>query len=440
MTAFVDEAAVRAAHARAVVTQRLGAADTQRWKEVLAYAAARPSDPTPGRARVLRGLLGGTSDEDVLSRAGAVLAADVAGSADDRTLAAAVYGHCRRWFHEDVEAAAPLLELFTGHHRDPAGGPPPPDPVLIDRLQQWLRTKVGTDVVVEDATVISGGFSRLMLDLKWTSGRGVVRIEQDGMFGTEGRREVAVMRAMQRHGYPVPTVLWEEPDPAVIGHPFFVMEYVAGAARTDDAGLDDMLRAVSGLHKLGREAVDDVALLDDLPANSTSEQAIDAQLRHWLDVYRSSVGGAIPLLDRAFAWLRTHLLPTGPTVVVHGDPGPGNALQDETGVAAVIDWEFAHVGDAAEDWAYLVLIRGRRLGTPVEWKARLTATVGVSYEEATWRAWETYNQVKGACVNLTALTVFRRSSRPTPDLLAIGVAVHLRFLGRALELIDEDCS
>jgi aminoglycoside phosphotransferase (APT) family kinase protein len=126
--------------------------------------------------------------------------------------------------------------------------------------------------------------------------------------------------------------------------------------------------------------------------------------------------------------------------VVHGDPGPGNALQDETGVAAVIDWEFAHVGDAAEDWAYLALIRGRRLGTPVEWKARLTATVGVSYEEATWRAWETYNQVKGACVNLTALTVFRRSPRPTPDLLAIGVAVHLRFLGRALELIDEDCS
>jgi hypothetical protein len=30
--------------------------------------------------------------------------------------------------------------------------------------------------------------------------------------------------------------------------------------------------------------------------------------------------------------------------------------------------------------------------------------------------------------------VFRRSARPNPDLLAIGVAVHLRFLARAIEL------
>ena len=40
-------------------------------------------------------------------------------------------------------------------------------------------------------------------------------------------------------------------------------------------------------------------------------------------------------------------------------------------------------------------------------------------------------------MNLTALDVFRRSAAPTPDLLAIGVAVHLRFLARALELTDQ---
>jgi hypothetical protein len=42
--------------------------------------------------------------------------------------------------------------------------------------------------------------------------------------------------------------------------------------------------------------------------------------------------------------------------------------------------------------------------------------------------------VKGACVNLTALDVFRRTARPTPDLLAIAVGVHLRFLARAVQL------
>jgi aminoglycoside phosphotransferase (APT) family kinase protein len=278
-----------------------------------------------------------------------------------------------------------------------------------------------------------------MLDVRWTGGRsagghGVVRIEQDGMFGTEGRREASVMRILRARGYPVPAIMWEEPDPGVLGHPFFVMEFVDGRARTDDEGLDDMLRALAWLHRLEPEAVDEVAALDGLLPGRGPEQAIDAQLRHWHDMYRSAVPYPIPLLDRGFAWLRSNLHATGPSVIVHGDPGPGNALQDATGVAAIIDWELAHAGDAAEDWAYLALIRGRRLGSPQSWKARLAAIVGVEYDEPTWRAWEAFNSVKGACVNLTALDVFGRASRPTPDLLAIGVAVHLRFLSRAVEL------
>jgi aminoglycoside phosphotransferase (APT) family kinase protein len=180
--------------------------------------------------------------------------------------------------------------------------------------------------------------------------------------------------------------------------------------------------------------VNQIGALDGLAAGAGPEQAIDAQLRHWHGVYRSAVDYPIPLLERGFAWLRANLRATGRPVVVHGDPGPGNALQNEGGVAAVIDWELAHVGDAAEDWAYLALIRGRRLASPQSWKARLTATVGVEYDEPTWRAWEAFNSVKGACVNLTALDVFRRTARPTPDLLAIAVGVHLRFLARAVQL------
>jgi hypothetical protein len=35
------------------------------------------------------------------------------------------------------------------------------------------------------------------------------------------------------------------------------------------------------------------------------------------------------------------------------DAGPGNALFDAEDGLTVLDWEFAHVGDAAEDWAML---------------------------------------------------------------------------------------
>src|SRR6202167_2998627 len=439
MTVFVADAVLVDAQQRAERLP-LGPAERRRWQEVAAYRTARSSDPNPERAAVLRDLLGlpGADDPQVLDAAGRLLSdAVTAGTATgggSPGLAGQVHALCRRWHDEDVKAAAPLLELFTGHHRDPEGGPPAADPELVDRLSQWLAQRAGPGARLQDVTVIPGGFSRLMLDVRWTGGPGGVRSEQDGMFCTEGRREASVMRILRARGYPVPAILWEEPDPGVLGHPFFVMEYVDGRARTDEEGLDDMLRALGQLYRLGPEAVDEVAALDGLPAGGGPEQAIDAQLRYWHDVYRSAVPDPIPLLERGFAWLRANLRATGPSVIVHGDPGPGNALQDATGVAAVIDWELAHVGDAAEDWAYLALIRGRRLGSPQSWKARLAATVGVVYDESTWRAWEAFNSVQGACVNLTALDVFGRTSRPTPDLLAIGVAVHLRFLSRAVEL------
>jgi aminoglycoside phosphotransferase (APT) family kinase protein len=274
-----------------------------------------------------------------------------------------------------------------------------------------------------------------MVEVRWSAGgHGVFRIEQDGMFGTEGRREAAAMRILAAAGYPVPAVLWEEPDAGPLGHPFFVMEHVAGEARTDPAGLADVLRAVADLHRLDRATVDAIGALDGTPGGSPPDAVVAGQLRHWYGIYRAAVAQPIPLLEWCFGWLRAHLTPTGPSVVVHGDPGPGNALQDDRGVTAVIDWEFAHAGDAAEDWAYLALIRGRRIGSPDEWKQRLSATVGVEYDQPTWDAWEAFNSVKGACVNLTALDVFARTARPHPDLLAIGIAVHLRFLARAVEL------
>jgi aminoglycoside phosphotransferase (APT) family kinase protein len=430
MSDLIDLATVRAAFERGT---RLPLSQTERgrWDQVMEWAEQHSADPTPARVAELRELVGLPAADNgaVLAAAGEVLARDVAGGGDPD--AAVVRRRCLDWFDADVAAAAPLLALFTGHHKDPEGGPAVVDPDLVEQLRAWLAAR---RLQLESADVISGGFSRLMLAVRWTGGRGVVRIEQDGMFATEGGREVSAMRAVRDAGYPAPAVLWEEPDPAVLGNPFFVMEHVDGAARTDEAGLDDMLRSLAELHRLEPDVVDRVAALDGVPPGSAPETAIDAQLRHWHQVYRAAAPEPIPLLESGFAWLRRYLRPTGQTVIVHGDPGPGNALQDDAGVAAVIDWEFVHAGDAAEDWAYLALIRGRRLADPDGWKQRIAATTGVAFDESEWHAWEVYNNVKGACVNLTALRVFARTPRPNPDLLAIGVAVHLRFLQRVVEL------
>src|SRR5580693_163952 len=281
MTVFVDDATLHDALDRAARLP-LGPAEQQRWREVAAYGAGRRPDPNPGRAAVLRDLLSmpGADDRQVFDAAGGLLSGTVTGDAGPAGLARQAYALCLQWFDEDVKEAAPLLELFTGHHRDPEGGPPQADPDLVARLAQWLAERAGPQARLEDVTVISGGFSRLMLDVRWTGGHGVVRIEQDGMFATEGRREASVMRILRARGYPVPPVLWEEPDPAALGHPFFVMEFVDGRARTDEEGLDDMLRALRRLHDLGQDAADEVGALDGLAPGRGPQQAIDAQLRH----------------------------------------------------------------------------------------------------------------------------------------------------------------
>ena len=62
------------------------------------------------------------------------------------------------------------------------------------------------------------------------------------------------------------------------------------------------------------------------------------------------------------------LLATAPTSerisIVHADPGPGNYLHSTGRVTALVDWEFTHLGDAYDDWAYLIFMRGKRVMSP----------------------------------------------------------------------------
>ena len=135
MTVFVDDATLRDARDRAARLP-LGAVEQQRWREVAAYGLARRPDPNPEHAAVLRDLLGlpAADDGEVLDAASLLLSAAVTGNAPSPALAGRVHALCRQWFDEDVKDAAPLLALFTGHHRDPEGGPPRADPGLVGRL------------------------------------------------------------------------------------------------------------------------------------------------------------------------------------------------------------------------------------------------------------------------------------------------------------------
>ena len=65
-----------------------------------------------------------------------------------------------------------------------------------------------------------------------------------------------------------------------------------------------------------------------------------------------SYGADRPIIALALRWLEEHLpAPVAPSLV-HGDFRLGNIMATPNGLAAVLDWELAHRGDAHEDLAF----------------------------------------------------------------------------------------
>ncbi len=68
-----------------------------------------------------------------------------------------------------------------------------------------------------------------------------------------------------------------------------------------------------------------------------------------------------PVIELGLLWLREHPPTSHGTVLNHGDFRLGNFMVNEKGLVGVLDWEFAHLGDPAEDLAW-PLVRAWRFG------------------------------------------------------------------------------
>lgn len=60
-----------------------------------------------------------------------------------------------------------------------------------------------------------------------------------------------------------------------------------------------------------------------------------------------------PVFELAVKWLQARVPEPVPPRLVHGDFRIGNLIVGEDGLRAVLDWEVAHIGDPAEDLAWL---------------------------------------------------------------------------------------
>jgi aminoglycoside phosphotransferase (APT) family kinase protein len=77
-----------------------------------------------------------------------------------------------------------------------------------------------------------------------------------------------------------------------------------------------------------------------------------AQLDRYRAIY-ASFGVQRPVMELAFSWLARHAPAARPLTLVHGDFRNGNLMVAPHGLAAVLDWELAHIGDPREDLGWI---------------------------------------------------------------------------------------
>jgi aminoglycoside phosphotransferase (APT) family kinase protein len=131
-----------------------------------------------------------------------------------------------------------------------------------------------------------------------------------------------------------------------------------------------------------------------------------AQIAEW-ERQLDEIGEPLPAVELGLRWLRANAPEPAEPRLVHGDFRLGNFIVDPDGLAAVIDWELAHLGDPAEDIGWLC-IRSWRFGNdeePVagvgqldEFVSAYEAAGGAPVDRERVRYWEAFGNVKWAVI------------------------------------------
>jgi aminoglycoside phosphotransferase (APT) family kinase protein len=246
-----------------------------------------------------------------------------------------------------------------------------------DDVERFLIRQTGRSVRVVELRQLAGGASQeawlvdAVLEPDGERLELVMRRDMGGVLtlATLSRStEFAVLRAVHSAGVLAPKPYFEPAE--IAGKPAFFMQRVGGEgvgrrlvadpafAKARAALPDQLALALAAIHRIDYRAAGLDALL---PRPRADESAIARELAR-LYQELDSVDEAHPALELALRWLvKNEPLKETETTLVHGDFRIGNVLADENGLTAVLDWEFAHIGDPYEDVAW-PCVRAWRFG------------------------------------------------------------------------------
>ena len=234
--------------------------------------------------------------------------------------------------------------------------------------------------------------------------------------------EAKVLRAASGQGLAVPKVWHVLSAEDKLGEGF-VMGRISGETiprkivrDLDEASGRRLVRqlgeTLAGIHTL------DVDRLPQLPLSDATAQleAFEADMR------RPGLQPR-PVFELALKWLKARVPQPVEPRLVHGDFRLGNVIVGEEGLRALLDWEMAHLGDPAEDLAWIQLPPWRfgNLSRPVagigdtqDFYAAYMALTGAPVDAERVRFWQVMGSLRWG-VATAGMVSWLRGNDPTVE-------------------------
>jgi len=329
-----------------------------------------------------------------------------------------------------------------------------------EALARFVQRQVGAPVAITSCTSVASGTMReawaidVVLPAEGEQPQPLIYLEQRGVpfFDSRlrGPDEFRVLRAMHTAGVRVPRPYWqvEDGDPSGLRAGLLVGrlegESVARRILRDAAfrAVRSGLLAVLGA-ELARIHAVPLASVGTLAPQPPARSPVVAQLDE-LEGVLEATGEPHPVLELAVRWLRERAPVCAKPVLVHGDYRLGNVIvHPQRGLAGVLDWELAHVGDAGEDALWFCMRFWRCLDTPSQpglgprerFLEAYAAAGGQRFDAELARYWEVFANYRWAIVTLAQ--AWRHLSGRERDLELVSIGRHcaevewelLRLLG-----------
>lgn len=302
------------------------------------------------------------------------------------------------------------------------------------RLTQVFGQIFGKGAAEPEFRRLSGGASQETWAISNGANEAILRRAPGGQAREQSsaaidlNQEAILIEAAGKEGVPVPKVLHTLQDEDGLGQGF-LMSKVEGETIARPILRDDQFataraalpaqcgEALAQIHAISLEGLTSLPHSDGLQ-----------QLERYEEIYRG-FDAPRPIFELAMAWLKDNApVPIGP-VLVHGDFRLGNLMVDTQGLAAVLDWELAHIGDPREDISWICVNSWRfgqtdkRVGGFGDLEPLLDAYaeasgLRIAPQDIDW--WEMLGSLKWGVMCMLMYEAFRSGSDPSVERAAIG--------------------